>query len=140
MISTGELSERLATLYAAPLEPEKWQVFFDTFPERNFSSYSCKLLHMASIGTGGSRNYADNVRYDFGHRTAIGLTAAYVVKPSHYPALSASALATPAIATTFKDPDNPAWPVQRGGIRMTAPNSWRFACLRLQCRLPRPTD
>jgi hypothetical protein len=47
MISTGELSERLATLYAAPLEPEKWQVFFDTFPERNFSSYSCKLLHIA---------------------------------------------------------------------------------------------
>jgi DNA-binding CsgD family transcriptional regulator len=28
MISTEELSELLATLYAAPLEPEKWQVFF----------------------------------------------------------------------------------------------------------------
>jgi len=29
MISTEELSELLATLYAAPLEPEKWQAFFD---------------------------------------------------------------------------------------------------------------
>ncbi len=29
MISTEQLSELLATLYAAPLEPEKWQVFFD---------------------------------------------------------------------------------------------------------------
>jgi DNA-binding CsgD family transcriptional regulator len=29
MISTEELSELLATLYAAPLEPQKWQVFFD---------------------------------------------------------------------------------------------------------------
>jgi DNA-binding CsgD family transcriptional regulator len=29
MISTEELSELLATLYAAPLEPEKWQVFFN---------------------------------------------------------------------------------------------------------------
>ena len=29
MISTKELSALLATLYAAPLEPENWQVFFD---------------------------------------------------------------------------------------------------------------
>jgi DNA-binding CsgD family transcriptional regulator len=29
MISTEDLSELLATLYAAPLEPQKWQVFFD---------------------------------------------------------------------------------------------------------------
>jgi DNA-binding CsgD family transcriptional regulator len=29
MISTEELSELLATLYAAPLQPEKWQFFFD---------------------------------------------------------------------------------------------------------------
>jgi DNA-binding CsgD family transcriptional regulator/PAS domain-containing protein len=29
MISTQEISELLATLYAAPLEPEKWQVLFD---------------------------------------------------------------------------------------------------------------
>jgi hypothetical protein len=29
MISTQELSSLLATLYAAPLEPEKWQVFLD---------------------------------------------------------------------------------------------------------------
>jgi DNA-binding CsgD family transcriptional regulator len=29
MISTEELSELLATLYAAPLQPEKWQAFFD---------------------------------------------------------------------------------------------------------------
>jgi DNA-binding CsgD family transcriptional regulator len=29
MISTEELSELLATLYAAPLQPEKWQTFFD---------------------------------------------------------------------------------------------------------------
>jgi DNA-binding CsgD family transcriptional regulator len=29
MISTGELSELLTTLYAAPLEPDKWQIFFD---------------------------------------------------------------------------------------------------------------
>jgi DNA-binding CsgD family transcriptional regulator len=29
MISTEDLSELLATLYAAPLQPEKWQVFFE---------------------------------------------------------------------------------------------------------------
>ena len=29
MISTADLSELLATLYAAPLQPEKWQEFFD---------------------------------------------------------------------------------------------------------------
>jgi DNA-binding CsgD family transcriptional regulator len=29
MISTEELSELLATLYAAPLQPDKWQIFFD---------------------------------------------------------------------------------------------------------------
>jgi DNA-binding CsgD family transcriptional regulator len=29
MISTEELSELLAALYSAPLQPEKWQVFFD---------------------------------------------------------------------------------------------------------------
>ena len=29
MISTEELSELLAILYAAPLQPEKWQIFFD---------------------------------------------------------------------------------------------------------------
>lgn len=29
MISTQEFSELLASLYAAPLEPEKWQVFFN---------------------------------------------------------------------------------------------------------------
>jgi hypothetical protein len=29
MTSTKELSTLLATLYAAPLEPEKWQVFLD---------------------------------------------------------------------------------------------------------------
>ena len=29
MISTEEFSRLLATLYAAPLQPEKWQVFFD---------------------------------------------------------------------------------------------------------------
>jgi hypothetical protein len=29
MISTEELSELLVTLYAAPLQPEKWQAFFD---------------------------------------------------------------------------------------------------------------
>ena len=58
------------------------------FRQRNLSSYPCKLSHMASIGTRGSRNYADNVLYAFGHRTAVcavWLTAASVVKPSHYP-------------------------------------------------------
>ncbi len=29
MFSTEELSELLATLYAAPLQPEKWQIFFE---------------------------------------------------------------------------------------------------------------
>jgi hypothetical protein len=29
MISTVELSELFAALYAAPLDPEKWQVFLD---------------------------------------------------------------------------------------------------------------
>jgi hypothetical protein len=29
MISADELSQLVALLYAAPLEPEKWQVFFN---------------------------------------------------------------------------------------------------------------
>jgi len=83
MISTGELSERLATLYAAPLESEKCQGFFDIFPERNFSSYPRKLLHTAKIWHQRTRDCADNPLYDFGHRLALGLTAARIGKPSH---------------------------------------------------------
>jgi DNA-binding CsgD family transcriptional regulator len=39
MISTSELSELVATLYAAPLQPEKWQAFFDSL---------CALTNVAS--------------------------------------------------------------------------------------------
>jgi DNA-binding CsgD family transcriptional regulator len=39
MISTSELSELVATLYAAPLQPEKWQAFFDGL---------CALTNVAS--------------------------------------------------------------------------------------------
>ncbi|MGD0443112.1 MAG: helix-turn-helix transcriptional regulator [Edaphobacter sp.] len=39
MISTVELSDLLADLYAAPLEPEKWQAFFDRL---------CRLTNIAS--------------------------------------------------------------------------------------------
>jgi DNA-binding CsgD family transcriptional regulator/PAS domain-containing protein len=39
MISTVELSDLLADLYAAPLEPEKWQAFFDRL---------CRLTSIAS--------------------------------------------------------------------------------------------
>lgn len=39
MISTGELSQLLADLYAAPLQPEKWQTFFDQL---------CALTNIAS--------------------------------------------------------------------------------------------
>lgn len=39
MISSVELSELLATLYAAPLQPEKWQVFFNRL---------CGLTNIAS--------------------------------------------------------------------------------------------
>ena len=39
MISTSELSELVAVLYAAPLQPEKWQAFFDSL---------CSLTNVAS--------------------------------------------------------------------------------------------
>jgi hypothetical protein len=39
MISTVELSDLLADLYAAPLQPEKWQTFLDRL---------CALTNVAS--------------------------------------------------------------------------------------------
>jgi DNA-binding CsgD family transcriptional regulator len=43
MISTQELSQLLATLYAAPLEPEKWQVFFDQLSRLTKNSTGCLM-------------------------------------------------------------------------------------------------
>jgi DNA-binding CsgD family transcriptional regulator len=42
MVSNEQLSELLATLYAAPLEPEKWQVFFDRLCD--LTNISCGYL------------------------------------------------------------------------------------------------
>lgn len=50
MISTEDLSELLATLYAAPLEPEKWQVFFDQLSR--LTKISCGYLITGSESHG----------------------------------------------------------------------------------------
>jgi DNA-binding CsgD family transcriptional regulator len=50
IISTVELSELLATLYAAPLQPDKWQVFFDHLSR--LTKISCGYLITGSESQG----------------------------------------------------------------------------------------
>jgi DNA-binding CsgD family transcriptional regulator len=50
MISTVDLSELLATLYAAPLQPDKWQIFFDHLSR--LTKISCGYLITGSESQG----------------------------------------------------------------------------------------
>lgn len=50
MISTQELSQLLETLYAAPLQPEKWQAFFDHLSQ--LTNISCGYLITGSESQG----------------------------------------------------------------------------------------